>query len=187
MKLLFKLMIPLLGIYSMSCNDNNSKNEKKVVNTQIRNFKEQKIDCNFYGKDFVDSVILFNNDTLKISAYTSCFGDYIIRDTIFYTDTIINLHQDRILNIFIKDSNHKISTIFGKNDIKDLYKDNLTFNKSILARPFIEGIDFNNRKVYFSIFFCYPQNLEGDFGERIKFSVDFNGKIQGKDVFIEEE
>lgn len=162
----------------VSCGTSTSK--KPTVVRQNSIIKEEKIECDFFGKDNIDSIIPFGDDTLKIEAYTSCFGDFIIRDTIFYTDTTINLHQDRRLNIILNSKNNDFSIILEKDEFKELYEGDESFDKSILTRPFIKDIDLENQKIYFTIFFSFPHSVEGDFGESILFSVDFKGSISEK-------
>jgi hypothetical protein len=173
MKRLFYFSI-ILVIFS-SCSE---KNAKKNIETNKYSSKE--ISCLVLENESFDTTIILKGSEVRLNCKTDCYKEYTIPDT-FKNE--IYLYHDRFFKFSIKSSDVDTQFVVSKELFYDVYKNNMTFRRSVIGLPKIKGIDTTSNSILMKCVFAFPSSIFGtDFFEEIDFSISVKGDATFKEV-----
>ena len=140
-------------------------------------YKVKKISCDITNEESFDTIIEFNGNKTQLSCITECYGDFVVGDTI-KEDSTINLYQNRLFRFHLKNQFIDTSFTVTKELLKESYKENSTYQESIIYQPKIDSIDYKKQSIVVNCAFLFPAGKEGtDFFELVKFEITSNGKV----------
>ena len=175
-----------LALFCFSCNKKNTADRKRESdNYKSSKYSFQKIEYKKQAELF-DSTFIMKGNKVRLSCYTECFTDFSIADTI--NDSIINLYQDRFIKFELKSNQLDTQIVVTKEIIKDIYNNNSTYKRSVLAFPRIEKISSSTNSVLIHAMFLYPGSLDAtNFLEEIIFEITAKGNVSFNKVILPPE
>ena len=158
----------------------------KTNNTNVSNYRINKIECDIAKNESFDSTFLLSGNKIRLRCNTECFGDYSVPDTI--NESVVDLYQNRLFRFKLTSSLIDTQFIVTKKIIKNIYKDRIVYTKSLLVLPMIEKIDTINNTILIHAAFMYPQGMGGtDFFEDVFFDISVEGKVEFKKLILYQE
>lgn len=174
-----------LTLVCFGCGRKNETNKKNSLQEIEKKYSSQKIEYKKLNESF-DTTLVVNGKMVRLAGTTGCFDDFSIADTI--NDSTINLYQDRFLKFALTSNEIDTQIVVSKEIIRNLYNDNATYKKSVLAFPRIEKINSGNNSILVHSLFLYPGTLDGtNFLEEISFEISTKGKVSFKEVLLPPE